>query len=338
MRKNLKDLKIKPLTIDQLTISIDRLTRFKNTEVKYLRVFKDIITSNLISPKFKKQELDELDYNIIKDYAEKIINLSLINLGANENFDGIVNQNLYDYEKSVFNLSKDCEKLLKNRINYNGFISLVQKTNIKNILWLKELAFTNNIKKIREEKSLHFPVEKVIICEGITEETLLPVFAKLLDYDFDKNGIHIISAGGKNQVVKTYYQLSEQLKIPIFVLLDKDAQENLYSIQTRLRPTDTCYILKSGEFEDLLPLDLIKRTIEYASQSLSLLDLEQLDSHLPMVKQLEEIFRTRGMHEFKKAEFANFLKENIKDKNDLSEEISEIITKIENGDSTAKIQ
>lgn len=338
MRKNLKDLKIKPLTIDQLTISIDRLTRFKNTEVKYLRVFKDIITSNLISPKFKKQELDELDYNIIKDYAEKIINLSLINLGANENFDGIVNQNLYDYEKSVFNLSKDCEKFLKNRINYNGFISLVQKTNIKNILWLKELAFTNNIKKIREEKSLHFPVEKVIICEGITEETLLPVFAKLLDYDFDKNGIHIISAGGKNQVVKTYYQLSEQLKIPIFVLLDKDAQENLYSIQTRLRPTDTCYILKSGEFEDLLPLDLIKRTIEYASQSLSLLDLEQLDSHLPMVKQLEEIFRTRGMHEFKKAEFANFLKENIKDKNDLSEEISEIITKIENGDSTAKIQ
>ena len=338
MRKNLKNLKIKPLTIDQLTISIDRLTRFKNTEVKYLRVFKDIITSNLISPKFKKQELDELDYNTIKDYAEKIINLSLINLGANENFDGIVNQNLYDYEKSVFNLSKDCEKLLKNRINYNGFISLVQKTNIKNILWLKELAFTNNIKKIREEKSLHFPVEKVIICEGITEETLLPVFAKLLDYDFDKNGIHIISAGGKNQVVKTYYQLSEHLKIPIFVLLDKDAQENLYSIQTRLRPTDTCYILKSGEFEDLLPLDLIKRTIEYASQSLSLLDLEQLDSHLPMVKQLEEIFRTRGMHEFKKAEFANFLKENIKDKNDLSEEISEIITKIENVASTAKIQ
>lgn len=333
----MEDLKIKPLTIEQLTISIDRLTRFKNTEVKYLRVFNDIITSNLIFPKFKKQELDELDYDIIKNYAEKIINLSIINLGAKEIFDGIINQNLYDYEKSVFNISKDCEKLLKNRINYSGFINLIPETDVKNLLWLKELAVTNDMRKIREEKALHFPVEKVIICEGITEETLLPVFAKLLDYDFDKNGIHIISAGGKNQVVKTYYQLSEQLRIPIFVLLDKDAQENLYSIQAKLRPSDTCYILKSGEFEDLLPLNLVKRTIEYASQSLSLLDLEQLDESLPMVKQLEEIFRTRGLHEFKKAEFANFLKENIKDKNDLSEEISEIIARIGTNSSTIQI-
>ena len=333
----MEDLKIKPLTIEQLTISIDRLTRFKNTEVKYLRVFNDIITSNLIFPKFKKQELDELDYDIIKNYAEKIINLSIINLGAKENFDGIINQNLYDYEKSVFNISKDCENLLKNRINYSGFINLIPETDVKNLLWLKELAVTNDMRKIREEKALHFPVEKVIICEGITEETLLPVFAKLLDYDFDKNGIHIISAGGKNQVVKTYYQLSEQLRIPIFVLLDKDAQENLYSIQAKLRPSDTCYILKSGEFEDLLPLNLVKRTIEYASQSLSLLDLEQLDESMPMVKQLEEVFRTRGLHEFKKAEFANFLKENIKDKNDLSEEISEIIARIGTNSSTIPI-
>ncbi len=324
----MEELKIKPLTIEQLTISIDRLTRFKNTEVKYLRVFKDIITSNLIFPKFKKQELDDLDYDIIKNYAEKIINSSLINLGAKENSDGIINQNLYDYEKTIFNISKDCEELLKNHINYNGFINLLSKTDVKNLLWLKELTTNKNMKAIREEKSLHFPVEKVIICEGITEETLLPVFAKLLNYDFDQNGVHIISAGGKNQVVKTYYKLSEQLKIPIFVLLDKDAEENLYSMQAKLRSIDTCYILKSGEFEDLLPLNLVKRTIEYASQSLSLLDLEQLDESLPMVNQLEEIFKTRGLHEFKKAEFANFLKENIRDKNDISEEISEIITKI----------
>ena len=51
----MNDLKIKPLTIEQLTISIDRLTRFKNTETKYLRVFKELILSNLINPKFKKQ-------------------------------------------------------------------------------------------------------------------------------------------------------------------------------------------------------------------------------------------------------------------------------------------
>jgi len=321
----LEEIKIKPLTIEQLTISTDRLTRFKNTEVKYLRVFKDIIISNLIFPKFKKQDLDELDYEILKNLAEQIINTSIKSLGVNEPCRGIINQKLYDYEKSVFKVSPECEKLLKNQINYNGFIKLMPDTEVKNLLWLKELENCKDIKNTRKEKSLHFPVEKIIICEGITEETLLPVFAKIMDYDFEKNGIHIISAGGKNQVVKTYYQLSEQLRLPIFVLLDKDAEENLYSVRAKLRPTDTCYILNSGEFEDMLPLNLIKRTIEYASQSLSLLDLEHLDSNLPMVKQLEEVFRTRGLHEFKKAEFANFLKENIKDKNDLSEEIIEII-------------
>ena len=37
-------IKIKPLTKEQILISLDRLTRFKNPEIKYLRVFKDIIT------------------------------------------------------------------------------------------------------------------------------------------------------------------------------------------------------------------------------------------------------------------------------------------------------
>ena len=56
------NLKIKTLTIEQLIISADRLTRFKDTETKYLRVFKDIIINNLIEPKLKKHELDNMDY------------------------------------------------------------------------------------------------------------------------------------------------------------------------------------------------------------------------------------------------------------------------------------
>ncbi len=54
MRVSLKNSKVKPLTKEQIIISIDRLTRFKNTEVKYFRVFSDILINNLISPKFKK--------------------------------------------------------------------------------------------------------------------------------------------------------------------------------------------------------------------------------------------------------------------------------------------
>ena len=50
-------MKYKKLTPEQIKISLDRLTRFKFTREKYLRVFSDIILSNLIEPKIKKSEL-----------------------------------------------------------------------------------------------------------------------------------------------------------------------------------------------------------------------------------------------------------------------------------------
>lgn len=324
----LEKLKIKPLTKEQLKISIDRLTRFKNTEVKYLRVFKDIISNNLISPKIKKQDFDILDYKIIKDLAEKIINFSLENLGIKSDDDFLVNQRLLDYESNLFNISDYTIALLKNKINYKGFTSLLSDNEVKNLLWLKELGSAKDIIEAREKLALHFPIEKVIICEGITEETLLPAFGDIYGLNFDKNGIHIISAGGKNQVVKLYYELSKNLKIPIFVLLDKDAEENLKSIDLHLRDIDKIYLLHSGEFEDILPISLIERTITYAFKNISLVDSQLLKQNMPKVKILEEIFKTRGLHEFKKSEFANMVKINIQNSEDLSEEINEILAEI----------
>ena len=95
-------LKIKPLSKDQILISIDRLTRFKNPEVKYLRVFKDLLINNLISPKFKKSQLDEMDYAQLRDYAQEIINysLSLMNLPIDQDYS--INQKLFDYETKIF--------------------------------------------------------------------------------------------------------------------------------------------------------------------------------------------------------------------------------------------
>ena len=70
-------MKIKPLSKEQLIISVDRLTRFKDPETKYLRVFKEIISTNLLEPKLKKKELDLLSYESLKNIAENIINSSL---------------------------------------------------------------------------------------------------------------------------------------------------------------------------------------------------------------------------------------------------------------------
>ena len=53
MVTNLIQLKIKPMNREQIIIAVDRLTRFKPTVDKYLRVFRETILKNLITPSFK---------------------------------------------------------------------------------------------------------------------------------------------------------------------------------------------------------------------------------------------------------------------------------------------
>lgn len=324
----MKNSKVKPLTKSQIIISIDRLTRFKNTETKYLRVFKDILTQNLIEPKIKKTDLEKMDYSELRNWAEFVINYSLEMAGLTLENDYLINQRLLNYENSVFENNKNVQELLNNKINYKACLSYIDEKSPKNLLWLKNLEISSDIRKSRFDNSLRFPVEKVVIAEGATEETLLPEFAKRCGYDFDKEGIYILSAGGKNQVVKLYYQLVESLKLPIFVLLDKDAKENLEEIQPKLRDIDKIHLLDCGEFEDLLPIKLVERTLDYELKNISMLEKEKLNEDIPRVKFLEEVFKTRGMHEFKKVEFAQMVKKNIKHEEDISPEVVEIIDEI----------
>ena len=324
----MKNIKVKPLTINQILISIDRLTRFKHPEVKYLRVFRDILMSNLIYPKFKKSDLENMDYSDLKEYAEYIINYSLEFLGKDLRDDFLINQRLLDYEKKVYYVDSNVERLLENKINYKACLDFISENSPKNLKWLKVLSEAFDIESERKMNSLRFPVEKVVIAEGATEEILLPEFAKRCGFDFDKEGIYILSAGGKNQVVKLYYQLVESLRIPIFVLLDKDAEDNLKEIKPKLRNIDKIHLLACGEFEDLLPKPLLFKTLEYGLKNISMLDQESISNEESTVKFLEEVFRTRGMHEFKKVEFAQMVKENIKTEEDISPEILEIIEEI----------
>lgn len=323
----MKDLKIKPLTKDQLIISADRLTRFKYTETKYLRVFKDILVNNLISPKYKKNNIDSMDYDEISSITGDIINFSLKELGIDVKNSKQINIQLKNYENSIFKLDEKIQKLLDNNINYDGILELIKDSSVKNLQWLNSLSDNGDPVVKRELHSLKYPLTTVVICEGITEETLLPEFAKLNGFDFDKNGIYVLSAGGKNQVVKSFYQLSEYLKIPIFVLLDSDAAENYNEILPKLRQFDKIHIIKHGEFEDILPVKLLEKTLAYATANISAAETASIQEG-GTVEFLINFFKHRGLHEFKKAEFAAMVKQNISDKTDVSGEISEIIEEL----------
>jgi len=323
-----EQIKIKALTESQIMISLDRLTRFKSTEDKYLRVFKDVVTSNLISPKFKKSQLNSMDYAVLTEYAQNIFNFSISALGANLSGDFTINKKLLEYEKSIFRCDENIEKLLKNKIDYISAITLFETEDlVQNLKWLKSLAKDENQYENRENSGLKFPVEKVVIVEGITEEILLPKFAMICGHNFDEMGINLISAGGKNQVVKLFYQFSGILKIPMFVLLDNDAKDNYKEIQPKLRAHDMVHVLENGEFEDVLPLNLIKRTLNRHLRNYSSVTLEDLRQDLPMTQILGDIFKQRGL-DFKKAEFASLVGENIETENDSSPEIERIISEL----------
>lgn len=326
-------MKFKKLTKEQLIISFDRLTRFKNTKEKYLRVFSDILVSNLIEPKFKKSDIENLDYALISEYVSIIINESL---GCNTG-DLSINNILKVYENSIFNNDIDTQSLLDNKINYNKLLYLLDKEIPLNLKWLKEVIEIFNkgqfvdlkvFKEHRNKKLLKYPIEKVLLVEGITEEILLPIFSKFLGCDFDSNGVQIIAAGGKNQVVKMYYKLSKELNIPIFILLDKDAEENINQIIPRLRRQDKIHLVSCGEFEDLMPKSLIVKTVNSHFKNFLSITESDLDLECSTVKILEELFKTKGLHEFKKAEFANLVKNNINSEEDISSEIRTIIREI----------
>ena len=127
-----------------------------------------------------------------------------------------------------------------------------------------------------------------------------------------------------------YYKLIEELKLPIFVLLDKDAESNEYSINNKLRKSDKVYLLNSGEFEDLLPKSLIKKTINNEFKNFITVKESDINTDNSMVKTLEELFKEKCLHEFKKADFAQRVKTQIKTEKDLSEELKQIIQEIKN--------
>ena len=317
-------MKFKKLSEQQIIISVDRLTRFKPTEEKYVRVFKDIIVSNLIEPKFKKIELDTLNYSSLRDIAVTIFNGSF----EKNSKDTSINDFLKEYENSVFKNSDDVNILLDNELDYKSAIDLLQNPEPLNLRWLTRLVSLDKMKKIREKYGILYPIECVILVEGITEETLLPEFARVLGFDFLKYGIKVLPAGGKNQVVKLYYALSEQLKLPIFTLLDKDAVENVEMINNKLRTIDKVYILNSGEFEDLLTKPLILKTLNSEFKNFSTISISDIMRTEPTVKILEEIYKEKGLHEFKKAEFANLVNSQISSAEDISEEIKSVISSI----------
>jgi hypothetical protein len=402
----------KPLSYEELSISLERLQRFNNPFKKYDRVYREILIKHLIFPKISLKNYYEFSFGIINFLAQLIWNESVrkINPNCKENYEInpylfyeeikefsakeilrkiIFSENISGYAKPANFAESDfiCdEKVLKDlfeknginfdnknsgipdvfskiyiavRMNYplniDGFLADCEQSNqakdfsknIKRLIWINKqikrhaLNFhadlnPNNLEKIyklaetyRNDNYSQKPLKLLILAEGATEDVLLPAFSSAAGVDFDKNGIEVMASGGKNQVARIYAEINRETNLPIFIILDADAQEIANEINKNIRQHDRLYLISKGEFEDILPDELICRAINSYYGLTGKIKKEEINIYSSKTDSLSSLWKQKGFGEFKKAEFAHIIAENIKTPADLSEEMRKIISNIQ---------
>lgn len=395
----------KPMSYDELNISLERLQRFNNPFKRFDRVQREILIKHLIFPKISLKNYYEFSFGIRNFLAQLIWNESVrelnpdfkeiyyINLylfyeeikefSAKEILKRIVfSENILGYTKPIDFSESDFisdQKVLKDifeqsginfenkysnissldalseiyimlRMNYplniDGFLQLAEakknlSKNIKRLIWInkqikKHDIALNKLEKIYELAEIYRnnnyskkPLKLLILAEGATEEILLPVFSSISGLNFDKNGIELVASGGKNQVARIYEEIKQETNLPIFIILDADAQEIAKEIKKNIRSQDRLYLISRGEFEDILTDELICRAVNSYYGLTGKIKREEINLHDSKINLLTNLWKQKGFGEFKKAEFAQLIAANIKTLADLSEEMKKIILTIQ---------
>ena len=194
----------------------------------------------------------------------------------------------------------------------------------------------NSIFVLSDYEKKMFGVKIILkpLLEKLKLEIKIPTTKKLIltdGYDFSKNNVQLVQAGGKNQVAKYYLDYINYVKIPIVILLDNDAKQIYDILSPKIRKTDKMILLPNGEFEDLLLSSLIKKAINSNFKNVVQIELSDIDKNISKVEALEKLYRVKCLGDFQKGEFAKLVQKSISNKTHLSKSIVnllEIIKKV----------
>lgn len=333
------NIKYKLLSFQELVINLDRLSRFKLPEESYFRVFTSILFKCLIFPKYSKQDLEVLSPNLISKYVKIIWNASIKELfSISKNNDeankalklmsNIPFKNIDSYTKILMNTKLNISALLENIDEETAPLNLKFLIEANKLFNKQNHVNIDKLLDLRNKKCLKYPVSKLVIVEGITEEILLPVFGSKLHHDFNKEGIYVLGAGGKSKSPNIYMKLRDRLKIPVFFLFDNDALEQCLLLEKNILRKDKIIVIENGEFEDILSLNLLKRSLNAEYETITPILKDDLHIYSRMCENIEYYYRTRQLGEFKKSKLSKIIAKNIKYKTDVTKEINDIITKL----------
>ena len=337
--KTKSTIKYKLLSFQELVINLDRLSRFKLPDETFSRVFHNIIYTKLIYPKYSKLDIDTIDPKIIKNIVEEIWNNSVEKLFPSQNINKAPNIALKNTIYKTFkNINERTKIYIKAKLNFSSILENIDyETSPINLKFLikvnkefstKRKINIDDLKFLRNKYSLLFPINKLIIVEGITEEILLPAFANKMKSNFNKNGIFILGAGGKSKSPSLYIKIKNQIKIPIVFLFDYDEKEICSYLTNNIEKKDKTILIEKGEFEDILSINLLKRALNDEYKPATPILKEELHLYNKMCENIENFYKTRHLGEFKKAKLSKIIAKNIKYDTDLTDEIKKIIYNI----------
>ena len=305
-----KNLSIKPMSVDEMILALDRISRFKFPKDKLKRVYVETVCSNIIGGSNKKTQIFNLENKMLCELFTEIWNFSIETNFKSSNKNFSLNKNYIEEEKKCYYTDKADLDLMPIECDFSTLIKKIEKSKIP-----------NNFDKYKTPR-------KIVLTEGVTEEILMPEFSKIYGFDWNKNGIIIVGTGGKSRILKQYRIFKEQLKIPIFILLDFDAENIFRQLKKEMRKIDSGHLINLGEIEDIIPVNLFKRAINSEFKLQAKISVKDFDKNLSMVKNLKNIFKEKGFGEFKKAKMANWIKAVLTKKSELSEELELILSEV----------
>ncbi len=176
--------------------------------------------------------------------------------------------------------------------------------------------FLCELKQKRSRLPANFHPVVIVLVEGNTEAVLLPKFLHLESGSSAYSKCMFIACGGANQLLRKYLQLRDTTTLAIMCVMDHDAIEQIDTIEPILRSgKDAMHIWTVGEIEDTFRQDYL---LEKLNSYLSTLGMQEqllpkdLKSNCRRTELLDRIWRARGLGDFDKVGFAQYLVGNSK--------------------------
>lgn len=299
---------------------------------RYIKINQPLLKDSIVDLDINTLNFDQISYILFDNgyntefvnnkYLEKLNIYEKLYISYRLSYPLNYNTFLKQIKLSYKDNYKDIPIEIKRLIELDNIINNFDKTINQADLFNKVYSVNHSLRK---KVNLNAPQTILLLVEGITEELVLPKIAKVLSYDFNADGLYLLSAGGKNQVARLYNEYKDQVNIPIAILLDSDAIEIIDWLKATINSKDKFFIIPNGEFEDILPKELICKSLNKEFMLSPGIKISDIDENKSTTKQLINIWKQWGLGDFSKSQFASIIATNLDDPKYVSKEIKNII-------------